>query len=186
MVPLEQSLPRFRQWAAEFADGPPPVIDQKLVHKHRQENVFVSRIEQADDDHPDDFIGQLYLDSTHPFFFEHPLDHYPGLMLLEAGRQFGTALTHIHYRLPIDDTVFILNRLEVDFGSFAEIDVPVFGNSWVTDKKFKRGRLVEMLYQGNFIQNEQPIGYMKGRWSLYSKAIMHRMRRAALKAAAGG
>ncbi|MCP3962202.1 MAG: hypothetical protein GY719_30535, partial [bacterium] len=60
----------------------------------------------------------------HPFFFEHPLDHYPGLMLIEAGRQFGTTVAHLLYGVPFD-TAFILNGLRVDFTSFAELGKPV-------------------------------------------------------------
>lgn len=180
MADLELALPRLRQWAEEFGDGPPPVLDRKLVHKHRVENVFVSRFEALDDEHPDDFIAQLFIDPTHGFFFEHPLDHVPGLMLVEAGRQLGTAVAHVAYDVPIGDTVFILNGMEVDFTSFAELDEPVFVNSEVSEKKFKRGALTEMFYHGNFIQNEKPIGFMSGRWNIYSKKVMQRMRKNAM------
>jgi len=180
MVALEKSLARFREWTAEYDEGKTPILDQKLVHKHKLENVFLSRFEVVDDDHPDDFRAQLYLDSKHPFFFEHPLDHYPGLMLVEAGRQLGTAVAHACYEVPLGDTVFILNGMEVDFTSFAELDVPVFVNSAVSEKKFKRGMLTEMFYQGHFVQNEEPIGFMSGRWHIYSKKVMQRMRRRVL------
>ena len=184
MVALEQSLPKLREWAAEYAEGPPPQIDKKLVHKHQLENVFVSRFQQVDEENPDHIAGQLYLDSAHPFFFEHPLDHYPGLMLVEAGRQFGTAVAHEMYDVPLD-AIFTLNGVTVEFSNFAELDVPVFVNSEVTEKQYKRGALVGMLYSGHFIQNEKPVGFMSGRWIMYSKRVMERMRRAALKNAGG-
>ena len=183
MVALEHSIARLREWAAEFASGPPPHLDRKLVHKHRQENVFVSRFERVSDELPDDFIAQLYLDASHPFFFEHPLDHYPGLMLVEAGRQLGTAVAHVEYGVP-RDAVFILNDFTVRFESFAELSQPVFVNSTVREKEEKRGALVGMLYAGNFVQNEKPIGFMSGRWHMYSKKVMERMRRAARKGGA--
>lgn len=177
MVSLEAALPRLREWSAEFELGPPPLLDRKLVHKDHDENVFISRFEPLSEDHPDDFIGQLYLDKTHPFFFEHPLDHVPGLMMVEAGRQLGTAVAHACYDVPLGETVFILNGMEVDFTGFAELDRPVFVNSSVSEKKFKRGMLSQMFYHGNFVQNEQPIGFMSGRWNIYNKKVMQRMRR---------
>ena len=158
MATVEQSIDRIRQWAAEFEQGPPPILDRKLVHKHRQENVFVSRFERVSDDLPDDFVAQFHLDATHPFFFEHPLDHYPGLMLVEAGRQFGTAVAHELYDVQ-HDTAFILNGLRVDFTHFAELGKPVFVNSTVKDREYKRGALTSMLYEGHFVQNEQEIGF---------------------------
>ncbi len=184
MVVLEHYLTKLRRWEAEFEQGPPPRLDRKLVHKHREENVFVSRFERLDDEHPDHIVGQLYLDSGHPFFFEHPLDHYPGLMLVEAGRQFGTAVAHTMYGVP-HDAIFTLNGITVEFSNFAELEVPVFVTSEVSEKQFKRGALVGMLYSGHFIQNEKPVGFMSGRWIMYSKKVMERMRRAAIKNAGG-
>lgn len=181
MVALAESLHRMREWTEEFEQGPPPVLDQKLVHKDNLENVFISRFEAFDAEHPDDFVAQLFIDKSHPFFFEHPLDHVPGLMLVEAGRQLGTAVAHVAYDVPVKDTVFILNGMNVDFSSFAELDQPIFVNSTVSEKKFKRGALSEMLYQGHFVQREQEIGFMSGRWNIYPRRIMERMRRSAVK-----
>ncbi len=178
---LSAVLPKLQPWSDEFDHRSPPRVDRKWVHKHREENVFVSRFEIVDDDHPDDFIAQLYLDKEHDFFFEHPLDHVPGLMLIEAGRQLGTTVAHQAYDVPLGDTVFILNGMQVDFSTFAELDVPVFVNSSVSEKKFKRGALTEMYYYGNFVQNGQAIGYMAGRWHIYSKKVMQRMRRSAVR-----
>ena len=177
MADLDLALPRLREWNAEFADGPPPLLDRKLVHKDYDQNVFISRFEALDAEHPDDFVAQLFIDKTHPFFFEHTLDHVPGLMLVEAGRQLGTAVAHVAYGVPLGDTVFILNGMEVDFTGFAELDQPVFVNSTVSEKKFKRDMLSQMFYHGNFVQNEKAIGYMSGRWNIYSKRVMKRMRK---------
>lgn len=183
MVALAEVMDRLDAWAEETRAGRAPVMDKSIVHKHHQENAFISRLERVDDDHPDDIIGQLALDPTHPFFFEHPLDHYPGLMLVEAGRQFGTAVAHLLYGVPAD-TGFILNGMTVDFTTFAELDAPVFVNSTVRDKKFKRDLLTGMFYQGHFVQNGEEIGFMSGRWSIYPKRVIERMRRAARKAPA--
>ena len=177
MVSLDHVQDRLKNWEAE---GDPPVVDKKIVHKHQQGNVFVSRAEPVDDQHPDEIIGQLALPSDHPFFFEHPLDHYPGLMLIEAGRQFGTTVAHLLYGVPYD-TAFILNGLRVDFTSFAELGRPVFVNSTVSEKEFKRGMLTSMLYEGNFVQHGEAIGFMSGRWHIYPKRVMARMRRGGFK-----
>ncbi len=176
MVALEQVVDRLRAWEAE---GEPPVVDKKIVHKHQQSNVFVSRAERISED-PDEIIGQLALPSDHPFFFEHPLDHFPGLMLIEAGRQFGTTVAHQIYGVPFD-TSFILNGLRIDFTTFAELGKPVFVNSEVSEKEFKRGMLTSMLYQGNFVQNGEAVGFMAGRWHIYPKKVMARMRRSGFK-----
>ena len=181
MVALAEVLDRLRAWDVETQAGKAPVMDKSLVHKHHQENAFISRVESVGEDHPDDFIGQLVLGKDHPFFFEHPLDHYPGLMLVEAGRQLGTAVAHLSYGVP-RDCVFVLNEMTVDFTTFAELGQPVYVNSTVSDKKFKRDLLNGMFYHGHFVQNEVEIGYMSGRWSIYPRRAIERMRRAAIKA----
>lgn len=186
MADLERALPQFRLWTAEFEQGPPPRLDRTLVHKDYDQNVFVSRFESAGEDQPDDFIGQLYIDAEHPFFFEHPLDHVPGLMMVEAGRQLGTAVAHVAYGVPVGETSFILNGMEVDFTGFAELDQPVFVISEVTDKKYKRDALTEMLYHGHFVQAEKKIGYMSGRWHIYDKKVMKRLRKNAAVSVAKG
>lgn len=182
-VALSEVQPRLDLWAEEFTQRTPPRIDRKWVHKHRLENVFVSRFEAIGVDHSDDFIAELFLDPSHDFFFEHPLDHVPGLMLIEAGRQLGTTVAHLAYDVPLEDTVFILNGMQVDFSTFAELDVPVFVNSSVSEKKFRRGTLTEMYYYGHFVQRGESIGYMAGRWSILSKKVMQRMRRGVTKSA---
>ena len=182
MVALPEVLDRLQAWDVETQAGQAPVMDKGLVHKHHQENAFISRVERVDDgEHQDEFIGQLHLDVNHPFFFEHPLDHFPGLMMVEAGRQLGTAVAHLYYNVP-RDSVFVLNGMTVDFTTFAELGKAVYVNSTVSDKKYKREALLGMFYEGNFIQNNEEIGYMSGRWTIYPRRAIERMRRAAIKA----
>ncbi|MEU0082468.1 AfsA-related hotdog domain-containing protein, partial [Micromonospora tulbaghiae] len=54
-------------------------------------------------------------DRTHPILFDHPLDHVPGMLLLEAARQSTTAtLGHTTLPLHIDST----------FTRYVELDTP--------------------------------------------------------------
>lgn len=181
MVALAEVLDRFRAWDEQTQAGNMPIMDKDLTHKHHQENSFLSQVERVSDEQPDEFVGQLALSDDHPFFFEHPVDHYPGLMMVEAGRQLGTAVAHIFYGVP-RECVFVLNGMTVDFTTFAELGTPVYVNSTVSEKKYKRDMLIGMFYEGHFIQNEAEIGFMSGRWSIYPRRAIERMRRAALKA----
>ncbi|MCX4765703.1 ScbA/BarX family gamma-butyrolactone biosynthesis protein [Streptomyces sp. NBC_01275] len=49
------------------------------------ERALPSDVVLAPDDRPDRW--QLRVDTAHPVFFDHPLDHVPGMLLLEAARQ---------------------------------------------------------------------------------------------------
>ncbi|WP_405624830.1 hypothetical protein OG933_44025 [Streptomyces sp. NBC_00016] len=58
---------------------------------------------------------QLRADTAHPILFDHPVDHVPGMVLLEAARQATTALLG-HNTLPLGITG--------EFTKYAELDAP--------------------------------------------------------------
>ncbi len=63
---------------------------------------------------------RLRVDTAHPVFFDHPLDHVPGMLLLEAARQAvraGTRTRHRH-RTPVS--------FRTVFHQYAELDRPVW------------------------------------------------------------
>src|SRR6185503_7862158 len=62
--------------------------------------------------------------TSHPFFYERPLDHVPGLYLIEAVRQlFNWRLFSLCGRLESGGT---LDRIEADFFHFVEHDAPAY------------------------------------------------------------
>ncbi|MET9956949.1 ScbA/BarX family gamma-butyrolactone biosynthesis protein [Streptomyces sp. NPDC006339] len=61
---------------------------------------------------------ELRVDCSHPIFFDHPVDHVPGMVLLEAARQAAHAVTGM------PDTLVI--GLESSFERYAELDEPCF------------------------------------------------------------
>ncbi|WP_225102379.1 ScbA/BarX family gamma-butyrolactone biosynthesis protein [Streptomyces sp. CoH27] len=56
---------------------------------------------------------QLRLDTRHPVLFDHPVDHVPGMVLLEAARQ-ATAATLGHASLPLAITSEFVRYVEMD------------------------------------------------------------------------
>jgi len=65
---------------------------------------------------------RLHVDERHPYFFDHPTDHVPGMMLLEAFRQVG-------WRTTVGAQAVLLTGLSTSFLSFCELDVPIFFDS---------------------------------------------------------
>ncbi|GAA2708373.1 MULTISPECIES: ScbA/BarX family gamma-butyrolactone biosynthesis protein [Streptomyces] len=59
----------------------------------------------------------LRADGRHPVLFDHPVDHIPGMVLLEAARQAATALAPWPVVLPVS--------LRSSFHRYAELDSPV-------------------------------------------------------------
>ena len=58
----------------------------------------------------------LRIDPCHPILFEHPSDHIPGMLIVEAFRQAG----HLWCKQPISD----VTELDVHFDRFGELDIP--------------------------------------------------------------
>jgi 2-oxo-3-(phosphooxy)propyl 3-oxoalkanoate synthase len=73
----------------------------------------------------------LVVDTGNPTMFDHPLDHVPGMLQLEAIRQLSLAvMCDRHGRSPTDGTLLAINA---KFRGFAEHDLPVHCRSAVQD-----------------------------------------------------
>ncbi|MFE9555896.1 ScbA/BarX family gamma-butyrolactone biosynthesis protein [Streptomyces sp. NPDC006692] len=59
---------------------------------------------------------QLRVDTSHPIFFDHPVDHVPGMVLIESARQAAYAATGLTDALPV--------QLDSTFTRYAELDAP--------------------------------------------------------------
>lgn len=64
---------------------------------------------------------QLRVDTRHPILFDHPVDHVPGMVLIEAARQATTAV--LKQASPSTGS-FLPVRLVSEFQRYAELDSP--------------------------------------------------------------
>lgn len=69
----------------------------------------------------DEFTASLIVDQGHPYFFDHPCDHVPGMLLLEACAQ----LAFTGYRESTGTRALGINAYVTHFTQFVECDVPV-------------------------------------------------------------
>ncbi|MBT2443401.1 gamma-butyrolactone biosynthesis enzyme [Streptomyces sp. ISL-36] len=63
-----------------------------------------------------EYAWELRVDTAHPIFFDHPVDHVPGMVLLEAARQAAHASTGLPDALVV--------ALDSTFTRYAELDAP--------------------------------------------------------------
>ncbi|WP_054749717.1 AfsA-related hotdog domain-containing protein [Ruminiclostridium josui] len=61
-----------------------------LCQKNNKQNIVIEAI-QADENNHEVFNCKLIIDETHPFFFDHELDHVSGMQLLEGMSQLTRA-----------------------------------------------------------------------------------------------
>lgn len=164
----------FEEWSKDFDMDAPTKIDNKLVHKSNDENVCISRIAQISAE-KEQYLTQVAVDLKHPFFFDHPYDHIPGMLFVEVGRQVGTAVSHMFYDVP-NSVVFVLKDIYFNFKNYAELDAPLFLSSAISDKIYRKDQLISMNHEGVFIQNGKELASMGGTWKIYDKKLMERMR----------
>jgi hypothetical protein len=85
------------------------------------DNVVISSPKRAPDGA--DFVSLLVVDPTHPFFFDPPCDHVPGMLLLEASAQLSTlTAAWVAERSPSE---LILYAYEIQFSRSVECHLPV-------------------------------------------------------------
>lgn len=91
-------------------------VEPWQVGRRRPDNVVIGAPSAADDH----LRFPVRVDVDHPHFFDHPLDHVPGMLLLEAYRQAAqyTAVA----ALPLSPARAVLTRCSARFTRFAEID----------------------------------------------------------------
>jgi hypothetical protein len=85
-------------------------------------------------DHPGDVVlaasdtpgrSRLRVDLRHPVLFDHPVDHVPGMLVLEAARQAAQAVAH-----PRSATVVGMDAV---FARYAEFDAPCWVHASLLD-----------------------------------------------------
>jgi acyl transferase domain-containing protein len=159
---------QFRIWRDEFQPGQVLRIERHLVHKDEEHNVLIARLEKVADD---TVIAEMTQDLQHPFFYEHPKDHVPGLYLIEATRQLVTALSHLYCGVPMRMS-FILDELQARYHRLAETNQPLFLVCKMRDPVYVRGQLLQMYCDTTLVQDDavvaevnclfrifEPVGY---------------------------
>ncbi len=152
-------------------------LSKDLVHKSRTDNVFVKDIKRVGSyDAYDIVVALLHIPTDHAYFFEHPKDHIPGLMLIDAAKQAGTAICHSIYQVDMQQ-VFILDDMTIRFLRLAELNADVFLHIFITEKKYRKDNQLSALQaEGYFYQCDKKMAYMKSSWKIIDPVIFNRLR----------
>lgn len=117
-----REVARVRAKRASAADGVAPHEDGAL-QTLRLESSFATPVlaeTLSVHDHGRVYEGTLLVDQDNPFFFDHPNDHVPGMLVLQGLRELGTFIAARH-RLDGDHGLRF-TRMQLSCSSFAELD----------------------------------------------------------------
>lgn len=168
----ESLAAEFESLRQQYGDN---VLNRELVHKEKEDNVFIRQVKRIESSEERDTIITLFhFPLDHAYFFEHHKDHIPGLMLIEAGRQSGTAVCHQIYKVPLGH-IFILDEVVVRFLRLAVPGSTLEAFNYITNKKFRKERLVSLVAEGYFFQHGEKVAYMKSCWKVVDPELFNRM-----------
>ncbi|MDJ0647677.1 MAG: beta-ketoacyl synthase N-terminal-like domain-containing protein [Xenococcaceae cyanobacterium MO_188.B19] len=179
---LSPALVQFQHWQQEFQPHKLIRIEKHLVHKSREQNVLISKLKQLE---PDSIAGEIVQDVYHPFFYEHPKDHVPGLYIIEAVRQFGTVLSHLYYKVPLS-MPFILDDMQTQFYKFAETDRPLFAWAKIQDKAYTKDFVSHMQIVTSIVQDEKVIASVSGLFRIFESFKYNNLRQESLQSLKAG
>jgi hypothetical protein len=97
-----------------------PGSGAERIRRGRADNAVITPPNYAD--HRGGFVTSLIVDHRHPYFFDHPCDHVPGMLLLEGSAQ--VALTAFAETTSIPHGLSWVGAYDVDFTQFVECGVP--------------------------------------------------------------
>ncbi|MER5570618.1 ScbA/BarX family gamma-butyrolactone biosynthesis protein [Streptomyces goshikiensis] len=95
---------------SESAPIPPDPVSRSVAGRRRRRDIVLAPTQER-------WRWQLRVDTAHPVLFDHPLDHVPGMLLLESVRQAGHALEPSWGAL-------MPTSMDVSFNRYAEFDTP--------------------------------------------------------------
>lgn len=175
MILNEETLNKMAEWSENYDPKNMPRIDKEIAHKTNEQNVFLSRVARLQGGDTETFLSQLIVDDKHPYFFEHEYDHIPGMAIIEAGRQVGVGIAHLFYDVALGKA-FILNEINIRFFKYVELKKPLFTVSQVSNIVYRKDELLKMDHVGHFFQDKEEKATMSGKWQMYDKRIVERLR----------
>jgi hypothetical protein len=123
-------------------------FEKTLVHKVNPENVLIHDICNVDiDTNSLEEKFNLYYSIACPkfdckFIFDHPLDHYSFILLMEIGRQMSIGVTHKFKSIPLEQFKDIINQVNFKIHTFVELDYPLIVGC--VDKMIKNKPTMQM------------------------------------------
>ncbi len=151
----------YKAWRAEMRSAKPlaehPVedvepVDPALVGRRLSDNVLVGAATAVEGS---TFTFPVRVDQLHPHFFEHPMDHVPGVVHLEAARQAG--LLAAGQAADLDPAGAVVLRCSTRFAEFAELELPLYCTVTVGEPRPADGGLLDVPLNLTLSQPAEPV-----------------------------
>jgi hypothetical protein len=124
------------------------------------------------------FYANMVIDVKHSFFFEHPTEHVPGMMILEASRQLVVAVCHEFKNIPVDDVSMVLTIFNANFINYLELHLPIKLKGVITKLEINKAGFLPIIEMDIFIiQTDAINAQIKISGKVTSKRLFSRLRK---------
>ncbi len=151
-------------------------IDAVPIHCHQRllKNTLVTKVRYVSEDKIFAEAMFKFIPKELRFFFDHEIDHLPGMLEVNAMRQGTLALAHLIYGVPMD-FVALLDWMDIKLFNYGELNTPTKAKSKLlasfTSKNKITLRLEDLMMQGEF-----PIMRSTGKLIMLSPSLAKKIR----------
>ena len=151
-------------------------ITAEPVHCHQRllENTLVSKVRFTSEDKVSAEISFKFIPQELPFFFDHDIDHLPGMLEINAMRQATLAMAHLLYDVPLD-FVALLDWMDIRLFNYGELNIPTTAKSKLLGSSRSRHKITLTL-DGLMVQGAVPIMRATGKLVMLSCALARKTR----------
>lgn len=151
-------------------------IEVKPIHCHKRlrENTLVEKVRAVSEDKTATEVLHRFIPQELNFFFDHEIDHLPGMLEACAIRQACLAVAHLIYRVPID-YVAMMEFLNIKFYNYGELNIPVHTKGKLISISRNKNKIIIDL-EGLMIQDTYPLLKAEGRLIAFSPALAAKTR----------
>ena len=147
-------------------------VESIHCHQRLEENTLIHSLEVKED------WCELKLHFTNKnlsFFFDHEIDHLPGMLEINAMRQGALAVAHLVYKVPQDYEV-ILNWIHVNLCNYGELNTDTTAKIKLLNSSVEKNK-ISLTLEGEMFQDKKLIMKMSGELIALNPKLSKRLRK---------
>lgn len=161
------TLPRLK--VKEWISVEPVHCHQRLPH-----NALISRVRIISEDRVFTELQCKFETEKLAFFYDHEIDHLPGMLEASAHRQASLVLAHLIYGVPID-WIALLDWMQLKLFNYGELKTQTVIKARLLDTE-KTTHRFEFLFDGMLVQDGYPVMEAKGKLVMFSPILANKVR----------
>ncbi|MBF0490395.1 MAG: hypothetical protein HQL15_07210 [Candidatus Omnitrophica bacterium] len=150
-------------------------VDPKHCHQRLKENTLIEKLRVISPNKNKTELLLRFIPEDLGFFFDHEIDHLPGMLEVCSLRQSALAVGHLVYDIPMN-YMMVLDWINVRLFCFSELNVDTTAELELLSMKEDKNK-IEIILNGHLIQDGNVLMTMKGKMVGFSPRIADRVRR---------